>query len=436
VGQVLARYPKDPSALTLKARLLLADGKTEEARLTIDEALAASPNSALAHLSKARILVAMNRLQDATKEFKETITLDPNSMAAQLELAEFHRKRGEIDTALGYVEEAVRKHPNNLQAHLARARTLLVRDVDYSRAEEEIKTLLEKYPNVPASHIAAGQFFMTGKNVVSARKAFGHALDLAPDAIEALTGLVSLDLSSGDRRGARTRIDAALAKSPDNPGVLLLSGKLHGLAGESAGAEAAFKKVITLDPSHPAAYGLLAKLYQVQGRVEEAKTQFESLANADPRSLAAPTMLGVLYYSTGDRAKARTWWERALEIDPRTASAANNLAWLYAEGNENLDTALQLALIARAAMPEQPEVNDTLGWVYYRKQLNDQAVEYLRRSIEREPQNPVYQYHLGKAYAQMGEDGKARTALNEALALNASFAQAADARQTLETLVY
>ena len=49
--------------------------------------------------------------------------------------------------------------------------------------------------------------------------------------------------------------------------------------------------------------------------------------------------------------------------------AANNLAWMFAETGENLDMALQLAQAATRRVPEQPEIQDTLGWIYYKKGL-------------------------------------------------------------------
>lgn len=436
VDAVLARTARDSDALTMKARLLLADGKPDDAREKVEAALDANPKSALAHLSKARILVSTNHQTDAIKEFKETIALDPGSLAAQLELADFHRRRTEIDTALGYADQAIKAHPNNLQARLTRVRVYLSRDTDYDRAAKELDTLTKRYPGASAVFVALGQFCLTINNMPRARDAFNHALELAPQSVEAMTGVITVDLARRDLGGARAHIDSALARSPNNVGFLLIAAKIYGMQGESSRSEATLIKIIGMDPSIPTTYGLLAGLYQTQGRIEDAKKQFVALANAEPRSLAAPTMLGVLYYSTNDKAAAEKWWSRALEIDATTASAANNLAWLWAESDENLDRALALAQMARAAMPEQPEVNDTLGWILHKKDLNDQAVQYLRRSVEIDRSEPAYQFHLGMVYAEMGEDAKARTALEAALALNKTFDGAAQARQTLTRLVY
>jgi tetratricopeptide (TPR) repeat protein len=132
--------------------------------------------------------------------------------------------------------------------------------------------------------------------------------------------------------------------------------------------------------------------------------------------------------------EAQQKYERALAVDPRAAVAANNLAWIYAETGGNLDIALQLAQNAKSQLPERPEVNDTLGWVYYKKGLSAMAVPPLLQSVQRDPTNATYHYHLGMAYAGSGEKDKARASLQKALSLDSNFSKAAEARQALQGL--
>ena len=131
---------------------------------------------------------------------------------------------------------------------------------------------------------------------------------------------------------------------------------------------------------------------------------------------------------------ARARYEKVLSMDARAAVAANNLAWIYAERGEQLDRALQLAQTAKAQLPESPEVNDTLGWVYYKKGLGSLAVAPLQQSVEQDPKNPTYHYHLGLVYANSGQRAKAREALEQALKLNLPAAESADARKALASL--
>jgi Flp pilus assembly protein TadD len=114
--------------------------------------------------------------------------------------------------------------------------------------------------------------------------------------------------------------------------------------------------------------------------------------------------------------------------------AANNLAWMLAETGGNLDVALQLAQTATRGLPEHPAVQDTLGWIYYKKGLAALAVSPFQKSVEKDPKNPVYHFHLGLALAGTGDSPNARLALRQALALAPNFDGAAEARQVLASL--
>ena len=59
-------------------------------------------------------------------------------------------------------------------------------------------------------------------------------------------------------------------------------------------------------------------------------------------------------------------YEETMKYQPNHAGAANNLAWLYAESGQQLDRAWSLAEKARTLMPDDPNIMDTLAWVYYK----------------------------------------------------------------------
>jgi Flp pilus assembly protein TadD len=104
---------------------------------------------------------------------------------------------------------------------------------------------------------------------------------------------------------------------------------------------------------------------------------------------------------------------------------------MYAETGENLDVALQLAQTAKSQLPDNSQVNDTLGWLYYKKGFASQAVLFLEEASKQGPPNPGTQYRLGLAYLKNGDKKNARASLEQALKLNPEFEGAADARKTL-----
>jgi tetratricopeptide (TPR) repeat protein len=145
-------------------------------------------------------------------------------------------------------------------------------------------------------------------------------------------------------------------------------------------------------------------------------------------------MVGMILQMQNNPVEAIKAYERALKIDPSAPVPANNVAFLYAETDGNLDQALSLAKAAAERLPDEPAITDTIGWVYYKKQLPVLAVAAFEQAVQKAPRNPEFQYHLGLAYVQAGDTQKARRALEEALRLSPTFDGAAGARQALASL--
>lgn len=95
----------------------------------------------------------------------------------------------------------------------------------------------------------------------------------------------------------------------------------------------------------------------------------------------------------------------------------NNLAYLLAETGDSLDEAVQLARKAVAEAPKNPVFLDTLGFVYLKRDQNDDALDIFDRLIRRYPDDPACAFHTGMAWYQKGDRARAKNLLAHALAL-------------------
>ena len=142
-------------------------------------------------------------------------------------------------------------------------------------------------------------------------------------------------------------------------------------------------------------------------------------------------MLGTIYDKEQLHEKAASHYRKALEINPDFAPAANNLAYHLSEREKNYDETLKYARKAKAILPEDPSVMDTLGLVYFRKGLYGNAVEEFKDCLEIIPDNPLVHYHLGITYAKKGDKKLAVLALSKALEINRNFKGAEKAEAIL-----
>jgi tetratricopeptide (TPR) repeat protein len=83
---------------------------------------------------------------------------------------------------------------------------------------------------------------------------------------------------------------------------------------------------------------------------------------------------------------------------------------------------------------EIPAIMDTLGWIYYKKGVYDSAIEEFSSCVEKEPENPVFNYHLGLAYNKKWDYINAKKYLERALELEKDFKGADEARKILEQI--
>jgi tetratricopeptide (TPR) repeat protein len=193
----------------------------------------------------------------------------------------------------------------------------------------------------------------------------------------------------------------------------------------------------------------LGKLYREmwrkeggEKRLDQAIQMLDKAHTLQPDNAGISLELAQLCESAGRTAQAKEYYEDVLRIDQDQAAAKNNLAWLLANVDNptpaDLDRALQLAQDAKNALPNEPSVADTLGWIMYKKGISAAAIALFKEAIEGYPEgHPLrgtVRYHLAKAYDKNGERDRAVAELKRALDEVAQFNERADAEKLLKEL--
>ncbi len=150
--------------------------------------------------------------------------------------------------------------------------------------------------------------------------------------------------------------------------------------------------------------------------------------------IQARIALAAIYETVGRIAEAQKMCEKVLEINPDFAPAANNLAWLLLQQGQDPDRALNLAKKAKAQLPDDPSIADTLGLALIVNGHYAKAVSELRDAAEKAPRNPTVFYHLGLAYWKNGENDQALEALGNALEIEQAFPEQQAAKELLEEI--
>jgi putative PEP-CTERM system TPR-repeat lipoprotein len=430
VDQVLASQPRNAQLLVVKGGWHLREGKVDDALARAEGAVAADPRLPEAHLLMGSVNTARGRYAEAVKAYQEVLILTPGSIEARRALGALHLASGRRREALAFAEEAVRDAPQDGAARLLLVRALL-ENREAGRAMRELEPVIPQLDDVAEAHVLMGLTRRALKDTPGARLAFERALARNPSATEALAGLVRLDVGAKRLDDARRRIDEALRSTPDEPMLLVLAARTHATAGDAGRAETLLQKAIAVAPASREAYSMLAQLFVSQNRLDAALAEYERLVERNPADITSRTLVGMILQVQGRTDDAMRAFEDVVVRNPRAALAANNLAFMYAEAGTNLDRALELAQNAKAELPDDADVSDTLGWVYYKKGLATLAVAPLEHAVWKDSSNATFHYHLGLAYLKAGHD-RTRATLARALELDPGSALAAEARRALE----
>jgi tetratricopeptide (TPR) repeat protein len=366
--------------------------------------------------------------------------INPNYPAALNTLASISLSEGHVDQALQDLSKQASANPKALGTRLLLARAYMAKS-DFKMAESTLNNAMD-LASTPAAKGAVLESLATiklgQKQFPQAVKLAGDALDLTPKSTIALSVLGTSYVAEKQPDQAIEAIKARLDKAPDWAEGFAILGRVAKDLQRLPAAIDALNRALTIDSKLTEARLGLGDVYFMNKQFDLALQQYDlatrqssnHAAGQDSDRSYALLRMGQIYERKSDFASARVSYENALTANPDNVIAKNNLAWLYAEHGGNVDVALKLAEEAKEKAPNDPGIADTLGWIYVKKGSYEAAVDNLKDSTAKEPNNASYLYHLGTAYYKLGRNGEARKELEAALNMP-NFGDAADARKLL-----
>ena len=379
-----------------------------------------------------------NKDQDQAKfYFTRALEKNPDFHRARLMIANLYFLDMDFLIAANEVQRVLDSKPQNYEANILLGKIETAQH-EYFKAEKRFSQMIELAPERPAAYYRLGIVKRFLKQPVQALENFETAINLHPYFMDAFTGLISVQIYLKQYDRAMERCDEHLKKISDNivASAMILNhkGNLLLIKQKINPAKMEFKAAIEKNPEFVDPYLSLARILNSENKINEAIHVYEELAVKRPDLPAPYSLLGSMYEKQGKYELAEELYKKALKVNKDFIPAMNNLAFLYAEQNKELNKALDLARDAKKRLMNSPAVIDTLGWVYFKKELYDSAKEEFEECIAYAPENPVYHYHLGLVYNKKGEYIQAEKTLKKALELQNDFKGSEYARTILKGL--
>jgi uncharacterized protein (TIGR02996 family) len=434
VQEVLAENPRDNDALLLRGNLALSGNDPAAAIGDLRAVLRDQPEAVGVLRTLARAHVANNEPALAEEALQRAVALAPTDADVRLELAQFLAQNGKSEQAVPLVEQTVRDNPNNVMAREVMVRLYIDRH-DFAAARvaaDDLKTLA---PDKAVGYYLAGLVAQSEKRNADAQTAFEQALEIQPDAADALAALMRLHLANNQPAKARELAEHTLARNPDNVIARNLLGEMHLAGKEYDAARTEFTRVIAAAPQWSLAYRNLALTELAAHNDAAAVTALEQGIAKAGQDFSLVADLAALYERRGEPDKAIAAYEALVAQHHGVIAAENNLAMLlvtYRKDQKSLARARDLS--DPFATSQNAALLDTHGWVLYRRGQYAESLAVLEKALQIAPDAQVVRYHLGMAQYKSGQNAAARANLQGALESKRVFAGADEARATLASI--
>ena len=381
-------------------------------------------------------------MERASGYLKKVLAVQPNHFESLVYSGIVSSEAGDATAAEDFHKRALARRADAFLPHFALG-ALYAHASRWDEAEAELRRAVD-VASQPSAHVLLGTVLREKGEVADAIRHLEEALTLQPDSEEAVFQLGLCHLEKNRLKRALECFHEALEKNPrrleyQEAVRVLERRKLYPLPDvEGPGADAYRRAEEALGRgSLRRAHGLYR-----QALVAEPQTATNRISFAILSGLARPL-------EGGDRRLPRSALRRAggsrggrgmlhpsegsARKDGRTrrrrSSASSGRARLVharepsdttsrdelAESGDDLDSALDYAGRALSAAPDElkPYPLAALGWVHYKRQEFDRAIDCLRKASERAPAPTTFQ-HLGLAYLAAGRPEDAKAAFHKA----------------------
>jgi tetratricopeptide (TPR) repeat protein len=356
--------PDDEDAVVAAARAThrLPDGKAESLAM-LQRFLERSPMSLEARYQYARLLLADGRTDDARAQLERALAQRPDTPAVLFTLAQLSWQGKQPTEARRYLQRYL-DLPRSVPRDNTPALLFMSQIAEESGQIDEAIDWLSKVPRgeefVPATVRRAVLTAKQGK-VEAARELLRDTpVTSTRDRVVLISAEAQVLRDARRNQEAFDVLEKGLERLPDNPELLYD----HAMAAERLDRldtmEKSLRRLIALRPDHAHAYNALGYTFADRGiRLDEARTLIEKALQLTPDDAHILDSMGWVLFKQKDYPKALEYLRKAYAARPEVEIAAHLGEVLWAMGRA--DEARALWREARGREPENTTLRETLA---------------------------------------------------------------------------
>ncbi len=403
VAGTLAKAPKDTTALLQRVALEIDTRNTDGAAKDINTLLEMKALSAPLSYQQSRLAAARADTIAQGNLLADALRRNPRLFGARLDLAGVLCSSGKGRDALSILEQADAGEKTTAE-YLFHYNMALIAAGDWDQARKGVDDALARVRS-PGFLYQDALLRARNRDLTGARKSLDASFKEQPSDPRTLGLLADVAHEQGDSQQYVSMLREAIAKDPGSVPLQTALGSQLAALGDANGARAAYEAAKAAG-NIPGADVAIAKIDMQAGSLDAAKQRLTGLIkNHD--NVAARMLLAEIENREGSPGDAIQHYLKAIEMEPSNVAAMNNLATVIPSNASTKEDALFWAQKALALAPNNPIVEDTVGWLYYRQGKYGSALPLLERSLK-SLDRPLAHYHLGAALMKGGDAARGR----------------------------
>jgi putative PEP-CTERM system TPR-repeat lipoprotein len=445
IEKLLEQQPHSPSYLNLKGLALINLGKLQEAATNFEEILQAHPDSVEASINLARTEQDRGQIEQSRQRLAQLAASNPDEPRIPLAQAKLEHQQANLDQALKLSEHARQLNGQQLevmvllvQLYLEKkdfrsAELVAIEAAKFHRSDYDAQILL---PTVLSAEGRTRQAISLYKRMVkeagfkterlfnlaqqlrevesytTARHALFKAIEGNPKHLPSRKAYIEIEIQLREYPNALKRSMQLTEDYPAYSTGYQLAGETLMLMKRPAEAEQYFTQGLKRGFQPGLAVGKYQAL-MAQGKTARATRHIESQWRRHPESMVIGATYSEALIQNARWKEARGTLDMLLKTTPDDPDLLNNMAYVASQLNQ--EDALQYARAALSAAPNNPFVNDTLGWILVKQGQATEGLRYLREAAARLSGHPEIHYHLAQALNDLQRYDEALSQIEVAL---------------------
>lgn len=367
--EALARsHAKQPRALYARALFAAKRGDeaaTRELLTELTRAIDPAPKDMLRRSAPELLLIGglahhgLNQYEKAAVYLTEYVAEDPRHLGARKLLASIRLAQDDPRDAIAILEPARRAAPRDPQVLTLLAAAHTSRR-EYALASGYLDDALKSSGGAAEVESAFGFNLIASGRTAEGVEHLRRAFQKDPSQSRAGLVLVTTELRRGNAKAAVAIAEQVAQREPKNPVALNLLGQARLAAGDRKGARTSFEAALAAAPDEIAAKVNLARLDAEEKNVERARGRLEAILRDQPQNTVPMYELALVEERAGRTAEAIRWLEKVRAHDRRSVAASARLIDHYIAAKQP-EKAVEVVKALETILPDDVEAQMVVG---------------------------------------------------------------------------